>query len=159
LEAKPDLVGVAIFDHLDTQLQQNTRLVEHMWSRCEIENYLCLEEVLLAYAHCDQPDDLFGLAERKRREQAMRESIQEVTEALKTLGKPDPWSPDIKVTDDFLNPLFRKFFSKLALPLSFRKSDYHVLASLVRRERIDAEVVAKLDAILAVARSAKPPSE
>ena len=87
---------------------------------------------------------------------AMRESIGKVAEALKTLDMPDPWSPDIKASDDFLARLFKRYFSKLGLPILARKSDYHLLARLVPKEAIDPEVVAKLDAILEVSQNAKP---
>lgn len=156
LEAKNDLVGIAIFDRLDKELQSTDSLTETMWSRREIENYFCTEEVLLSYAMHNQPDDLFGLAERNEREQAMREAVTEVTQALKTLGKPDPWSADIKATDEFLDPLFKKFFEKRGLPLQLRKSEYHVLASLLPKEKLDLEVTEKLDAIVTVANRAKP---
>ena len=156
LEAKNDLVGIAIFDRLDKELQSTDSLTETMWSRREIENYFCTEEVLLSYAMHNQPDDLFGLAERNEREQAMREAVTEVTQALKTLGKPDPWSADIKATDEFLDPLFKKFFEKRRLPLQLRKSEYHVLASLLPKEKLDLEVTEKLDAIVTVANRAKP---
>jgi hypothetical protein len=86
----------------------------------------------------------------------MRESIAEVAVALKTLGKPDPWSREIKATDDFLDPVFRAFFSKLNLPLTFRKSDYHVLAGFMPQEQIDPEIAEKLDQIAAVADRATP---
>jgi hypothetical protein len=155
-EGKPDLPGIAIFDRIESDLQRGTALVELMWDRREIENYFCTEEVLLAYARFNQTDDLFGLAERDRRVRAMRESIQEVTEALHTLDKPGPWSRDVKATDDFLDPVFRKFFSKLKLPLTFRKSDYYVLARFVPKEQLDPEIQEKLDRIVAVADSAKP---
>ncbi|MGH9899593.1 MAG: AAA family ATPase [Pyrinomonadaceae bacterium] len=159
-EAKNDLVGIAIFDRLDKELQDANALVEMMWRRREIENYFSMEEVLLAYARHDLPDDdLFGRAESQTRERAMREAIAEVTEALQTLNKPDPWLPDIKATDDFLDPLFKKFFQKLRLPLQLRKSEYHVLASLVPREALDGEITEKLDAIVAVAAKAKPRME
>ena len=81
-EAKNDLVGIAIFDRLDRELQAADALVEMMWRRREIENYFCREEVLLAYARHDLPDDLFGRAETERRERAMREAIAEVTKYL-----------------------------------------------------------------------------
>lgn len=155
-EGKPDLVGVALFDRLDKELQTEGPLRELMWFKREIENYFCTEEVLLTYARNDQPDDLFGLAERSRREQAMREAIAEVSSALRTLGKPDPWSADVKATDEFLDPVFQRFFEKLKLPLTFRKSDYHTLARLVPKARIDNEVIEKLDAIANVARLSKP---
>ncbi|MGO8750436.1 MAG: hypothetical protein ACLQNE_31200 [Thermoguttaceae bacterium] len=86
----------------------------------------------------------------------MREAITEVTAALGTLNKPSPWSPDIKATDDFLDPLFKTLFKKRALPLELRKSDYHILAGLLPADRIDSEIVEKLDAIVATAARAKP---
>ena len=75
---------------------------------------------------------------------------------LRTLDKPDPWSREVKATDDFLDPVFRKFFSKLHLPLTFRKSDYHVLARFVPKELFDPEIKEKLDRIAAVAETATP---
>jgi len=156
LEAKPDLVGLALFDRLDKPLSSGTPLTEMMWQKREIENYLCQESVLLAYARHDQADDLFSRAEATRREPIMRECIQEITAALQTLGRPGPWSDDVKASDEFLNPLFDRFFQKVGLPNLLRKTDYHVLAGLVPADRIAAEVVAKLDAIVAVAKKAKP---
>jgi ABC-type transport system involved in cytochrome c biogenesis ATPase subunit len=154
-EAKPDLVGFALFDRLEKIIQPGTTLVEAMWQKREIENYLCQESVLLAYARHDQPDDLFGRAESKQREQIMRECIQEIGSALRTLRRIEPWSADIKATDDFLDPLFQLFFDKLQLPNLLRKTDYHVLARLVPKEKIDPEIIAKLDGIVAVAKKAK----
>jgi len=180
-EAKPDLVGVALFDRLEAPLQTTSDLVETMWSRREIENYLCSDEALIAYArHAnrayrakylssdealiasarhDLPEDLFGAAGKAHREQAMREAISEVTLALETLGKPGPWSPDVKATDECLDVVFRKYFEKLDLPLQLRKSDYHILARLVPGDRLDPEIVEKLDIIASVAKKARPRTE
>lgn len=154
-EAKPDLVGFALFDRIEKPLDAGKPLAETMWQKREIENYLCQESVLLTYARHDQPDDLFGRAETDRRMQVMRDCIQEVTVALQTLGRPDPWSADVKASDDFLNPLFERFFKKLGLPNMLRKTDYHVLARLVPKDKIDAEVISKLDGIVAVAQKAR----
>jgi len=157
-EAKPDLVGLALFDRLDRNLQSGTDLREIMWNRNEIENYLCTEDVLIAYARHDQdrPDDLFSHAEARKRENAMREAISEVTGALEKLGKPQPWSADIKASDEFLEPVFKAFFKKLSLPIAFRKTDYHSLAHFLPRDEIDPEVVEKLHAIVEVAQRASP---
>lgn len=148
-EAKADFVGVAIFDRIDALLQQNPEFVELVWQRRELENYFCKKEVLMAYARGEQPEDLFALAEQPKRITAMQESIDEVSRALKTLGKPDPWSVDIKA-------MFKTFFEKLSLPLTLRKADYHQLANLVPRNEIDPEISAKLDVIVAIASKAKP---
>jgi ABC-type lipoprotein export system ATPase subunit len=154
-EAKPELVGIAIFDRINAELHEGTPLREMMWSRRELENYFCSENVLIGYARGERAYDLFERAESARRETAMRNAIREVASALETLGQPDPWSPDIKATDDFLDPLFRKFFKKLDLPISFRKADYHQLAKLLPASEIDEEIVLKLDAIVEVATRAK----
>lgn len=156
-EAKKDLIGIALFDRLDKTLDKNDSLVEIMWKKREIENYLNMESVLLSYARQDQtPDDLFAHAEAARREQAMRESISEIGGALKKLRKLEPWSSEIKASDDFLDPLFEEYFKKIGVENLLRKTDYHQLASLVPDGGIDPEVTEKLDAILAVASKAKP---
>jgi len=157
-EAKNDLVGIAIFDRLDKKLQDTDALVEMMWRRREIENYFCREGVLLAYARHDQPDDLFGRTEAERREKAMREAIEEVTKLLE-IDELAPWSPDVKATDQVLDRVFRLFFKKLGLPLQLRKSEYRVLASLMPREELDGEITEKLDAIVTVAKKAKPKTD
>lgn len=154
-EAKGDLVGVAIFDRLSKELHQDSPLVEVMWGRREIENYLCSEEVLLRYARGSDSQNLFAVEQ----EQAMKEAIVEVSAALRTLRNVDPWSPDIKSTDDFLDPLFVRYFDRLNLPNLLRKTDYHVLARLVPAEQIDTEIIDKLDAIVDVARRAIPRSD
>jgi hypothetical protein len=153
------LVGVALFDRLEKELQIGKPLKELMWNRREIENYFCVQGVLQDYARHDLPDDLFGKAEEAKRVKAMEEAIAEVSRALGTLGKPDPWSPDIKASDGFLDPVFKSFFKKLNLSLTLRKSDYHLLAGLVPKERIDQEVIEKLDVIAAVAEQAKPKTD
>lgn len=157
-EAKNDLVGIAIFDRLDRDLQANDLLTETMWRRREIENYFCMEEVLLAYARHDLSDDLFGIAERQHREQAMRDAIAEVTRLLE-IDDLNPWSHDVKASDEVLDRVFKVFFKTLKLPLQLRKADYHILASLVPKESLDAEITEKLDAIVVLAKKAMPRME
>lgn len=155
-EAKRDLVGVALFDNLSRDLPENLGVTALVWKRREIENYLCTEDALQAYARHEQADDLFAQAEADRRVKAMSSAIRDVADALSTLRKCDPWSPDTKVTDDFLDPLFETYFKKLGIPNLLRKSDYHLLAHLVPRDRIDPEVGEKLAAIVRVAKQARP---
>lgn len=163
-EAKPDLVGMALFDRLDQPLQgPNLPLVEVAWELREIENYLASREALLAYGESSTMEaaagPLFDRSERARRRGLMEESIREIEEALRTLGKPEPFSADIKASDDFLDPLFRTFFKKLGLPNLMRKTDYHVLAPFVPLEEISREVTDKLDFVVKVSRAARPARE
>lgn len=83
----------------------------------------------------------------------MQSAIDEVTHVLE-IDEKKPWSPDVKATDEVLNRVFRLFFKKLDLPLTFRKSDYHTLAGLVPKDDIDPEITEKLDAIARVAEGA-----
>lgn len=155
-EAKPDLVGVAIYDRLDDALTPDPNLGQHMWRRREIENYLCQRDVLLAFAHSlaeTRSGALFATSARE----AMSNAIDEVESALGTLGRPDPFGPDCKVSDEFLDPVFRKFFASLGLPeATMRKTDYHTLAPYLERSAIDPEVTEMLDAIAEVAERARP---
>lgn len=153
-EAKPDLVGIAIYDRLDREPPGDSHLTQQMWKRRELENYLCQRETLLRFAENEgrkQGGDLFAEAWRKD----MKDAIQQVENALRTLGK-DPWGPDIKASEEFLEPLFKKFFESLNLPNLMNKTDYHVLAAFVPEQMIDPEVVQVLDAIVATANAAKP---
>ncbi len=127
-----------------------------MWRRRELENYITSRDVLLRVARAGQTDDLFGLAEAERRADTMVACIDELENALRITGKPSPWSPDIKVTDDFLDPLFKNYFTRLGVPQLIYKRDYHVLATHLELAAIDPEIAEKLDAILEIARQAKP---
>ncbi|GAB4177301.1 MAG: ATP-binding protein [Rhodocyclaceae bacterium] len=155
LEAKPDLVGVAIYDRLDTPPPEDPNLTQHTWTRREIENYLCQEATLLAWAEAqgrEQAGDLFAASWRE----AMQTAIGKIRSALAELGKPAPDSPDLKASDDFLDPLFKRFYEALKLPDLMRKTDYHTLAPYVSADALAPEVREKLDAIAEVAGRARP---
>lgn len=159
-EAKPDLVGLAIFDRLAKAPEAVPGLETYMWKKREIENYLCQEQVLINYASesakAETAGPLFSAAHEEERKEAMQASIDEVTAAMQTLGKGSPWSADTKVSDDFLEPLFDNYFRKLNLPNLMRKTDYHELARLVPAELFSFEIKTVLDKIVEVSRSAKP---
>lgn len=148
-EAKSDLKGIAIYDRLEHAPEDGSGLVQLCWRRREIENYVCQRDTLLAWAEASGAQQLGELAAWKWRT-TMEDSIADITSALEKLGK-DPWGPDIKASDEFLDPLFRDFFEKLGLPNLMVKTDYHTLVRFVPKEQIDAEVQEKLDRILEVA--------
>jgi ABC-type lipoprotein export system ATPase subunit len=165
-EGKPDLVGFSCFDRLDEDLRDRPELIEHKWSRCEIENYLCQKETLVAWAR-----SFFATAGQAgsgthaeasifadHYAEAMNACVVEMEKAFATLRK-SPWSPDMKVSDDFLPALFDLFFERINLPNEMRKTNYHQLARFVPKELIDPEVVQVLDMIVEVAGRAKPVDE
>ncbi len=162
-EAVPDLLGIAVFDRLDRALPANSGARALMWSRREIENYLCYPETLQGYAiattQVPGTDDLFGRSEAAKQVEAMRSAIREVEGALLTLGKGSPWDSNTKVSDDFLSPVFEKYFKKLGLSNLMAKKNFHELARFVPEAKIDPEVKQVLDAIMEVARGARPSHE
>lgn len=156
-EAKTDLVGFALFDHLDRDLEGGTQLAERMWRRREIENYLVTPESLRAFILRDVPTgDLLEAPEKAKRELALDDALKEIVNALKLTNKPDPWGPDIKVTDEFLDPLFKRYYERLGTPQQTFKRDYHGLGDAIPLAQIAPEISEVLDAILATAKSAKP---
>ncbi|HTR97406.1 MAG TPA: AAA family ATPase [Candidatus Acidoferrales bacterium] len=153
-EAKEDLVGLAVYDRLDS-LPPDPYLKQHAWRRREIENYLCQRTALLAWAEAEgraQAGDLFALSWRT----TMEDSIKQIADALQALGKPDPWGSELKASDEFLGPLFEDFFKRLGLPNLMTKTNYHTLAPHVPAEDLDAEVREVLDMIVDVSSRARP---
>ena len=159
-EALPTLQGVALFDRLERGAPNTPPLQNLVWKRREIENYLCTEATLETYARASaaeaQPVPLFTFAEVDKRLAAMREAIAEVSEALRTLGKGSPWDADVKVSDEFLTPLFAAYFAKLDIPNLMAKKNFYELADCVPDNEIDSEVGEMLDAITSVAEYAAP---
>jgi len=156
-EAKPDLVGFALFDQINRPLHSEGGLVERMWKRREIENYLCREEVLLAWAEGGKASDLFTLQDASRRVEVMRTCLAELTQALDITGKGSPWADSIKASEDVLLPLLRNYAKRLGLPVQTEnKGRFHEFVDFMEPEAIDPEVRLVLDAILETAQSASP---
>jgi AAA domain, putative AbiEii toxin, Type IV TA system len=159
-EAVDQLRGVAIFDLLERPLPADLGAVGLTWRKKEIENYFCYPETLEAYALQSASEaaagPLFSEADARGRLEAMRESIRDLENALRTLGKGSPWAPETKVSDDFLAPLFQNYFARLGIPNLMAKRNFHELAYLVPPDKIDPEVGEKLAAIVEVAELAQP---
>ncbi|MYC13916.1 MAG: AAA family ATPase [Gemmatimonadetes bacterium] len=158
-EAKQDLIGFALFDQIDQELQDRPELREYMWKQREIENYLCKKEVLMAWAEDMGEQREVGALFASVWKVKMEETITEIEQALKTLGKGSPWGSDTKVSDDFLDPLFESFFQKLSMPNLMQKTNYHTLSRYVPKDQIDPEISTVLDAILEVAEEVESPNE
>ena len=156
-EAKPDLVGFCLFDRISDQLQTSPELIEYAWQRREIENYiLSSRQVLIDWARAEAEERIGGPLFSIPWVSTMEERITEIENARATLRQESPWSPDIKVTDDFLDGLFETFFEKLEMPNLMQKTNYHTLVQYVQAEQIAPEVTKVLDAILEVAQRAAP---
>ena len=149
-EAFPELRGVALFDRLDSR-PANGGVSFLMWRRREIENYLCSRTTLEIFARESvspgSPGPIFGPASEK----AMREAIDRMESALRDLGKPSPWGDELKVSDEFLVPLFKSYFAQLGLNNTMPKREFHRLVAYIPVAEIDDEVHEKLDGIAKVA--------
>jgi AAA domain, putative AbiEii toxin, Type IV TA system/AAA ATPase domain len=158
-EAKPDLVGFALFDKLDKELHSGSQLTERMWQQREIENYLVTPESLKAFVQLGlRSDDLIEQAEGVNRLEVLDACVNEIVNALKLTNKPDPWGSDIKVTDEFLDPLFKLYYERLGIPQQTFKRDYHGLADVVPVAGLPSEVSSVLNDLLSVASKAVPAS-
>lgn len=154
-EAKPDLVGLAIFDRRASLPRTDPNLRMLMWQRRELENYLCYPEVLRAYARGGGPPNLFSSA----REETMQQCIEDLVPPLALRDRNDRWWNEVKASDEFLDRLFEEYFQRLHLPNLMRKSNYHELARWVPLDLIAPEISEKLTAIVEVAKAARPVQE
>jgi ABC-type hemin transport system ATPase subunit len=148
--AEPKLSGLAIFDRLDRSSDHLSDLNIRTWQKREIENYICKREILVRFAYDPtgrEEDNLILRADGEKRVQAMEQSILEIEGALSTLGR-NPWHDDFKASDDFLTPLFEKYYGKLGLSNAMRKTNFHRIAAILKPEEIEQEVIAALDEIL-----------
>ncbi len=159
-EAWPALLGVVLFDRLDSEPEDVAPVECLIWQRREIENYLATRATLEAFAASSATEislgPLFAPAEAGRRAQAMRDAIDEIESALRALNKPSPWSADIKASDDFLSPLFETYYKKLGTTNAMPKKKYHELAKYIPTDDLDTELREKLDGIARVAETATP---
>ena len=133
-----------------------------MWNRREIENYLCtqatLERFVTETAAGDALGPLFVESEIQTRLSALRESIEQVQNAMSILEQGSAWDHDTKVSDVFLKPLFRTYFETLGLPNLMDKKAFYELAEYVPSDEIDPQISETLDAIAGIAESAQPAS-
>lgn len=158
-EAKPDLVGFCLYDRIPDELQKRPELMEYAWQKREIENYIISsKQVLIDWLHAKAEERAEDPLLSINWISTMEKKIEEIEKARETLGQESPWSPDIKVTDDFLDRLFETVFDELEIPNLMQKTNYHTLVRYVSLDHIDSEVTKVLDNILEVANKAVPSS-
>ena len=148
-EAFPSLLGFALFDRLYRGLPSDSSQVlnEYTWKKREIENYLCTPDVLARWAESE------GALFRG----FMVDSIAEIEAANRLLNLGSPWDGDMKVSEQFLAPLFQNFYQRTGISSIATKSDYHFLVNYIEPDEIDPEVIMVLDAIASVADKAITP--
>lgn len=159
-EAKPDLVGYALFDRLDTELQSSGGLVEHMWPRREFENYLAPTKTLPEYARLEGEKaslgPLFALVTTEEWQEAMAQALRDRLPPAALRDRSDAYWLNAKVSDDLLIPAFDTFFGTLGLRNRMHKANYNQLVTHMDPEDVHEDVVAVLDSILTQAKQARP---
>ena len=162
-EAKPDLVGFALFDHLDAGLGEKEgydALAEYMWPRRELENYLLPAKTLRRYARREGSravgGPLFEEAEAVRWQEAMDRAVEEHAPPIALRDPDDPFWVDTKVGDHLIPRVLESFFDEVQAPGRLRKADYYRLVEYLDSSDVHRDVVFALDSILDQARRARP---
>ncbi|MBA3065259.1 AAA family ATPase [bacterium] len=146
-EGFKELKGVSLFDRVAGELQKND-LVEMMWTRREIENYLPIPEVIERYV--SQPaKDLFS----RHDGDLMRKIIEDEIPPAALKDKAHSWWINTKMSDEFLDKVFERYFKERKMPNLLMKRDYDILASFSHPDELDQEIVEKLDIIYGIAKS------
>ena len=165
-EAKPDLVGIGVYDKDARTLDDSPYFLEMRWKRKEIENYFAIPSVLLRYARASVdadppgPEPLFSeeiAKERDRRYSIMDAVIEDLVSPIALREPTDRFWRD-ENDSDFLDRVFREYYKRLQLYNPMSKSTYHRLAALAHPDDLDQELTDVLDQIVEVAEQAKPAS-
>ena len=166
-DAKPDLVGIGVYDSDARTLDESPYLREVQWKRKEIENYFAIPSVLRRYARASVdadppgPEPLFSeeIAKERDRRYSTMEAI--IEDNVTPIALRDPTDIFWRDGNDsyFLDRIFREFYKRLQLYNPMGKSTYHRLAVLAKPEELDQEVTDVLDQIVEVAQQARPAGE
>lgn len=152
-EAVPDLRAISLVDRIDKNIPDVPDMFIKSLFKREIENYICNRDVLLAWTKSEALLNGYDglLVESWQKE--MNNAIDEIERSLESLDKPTPWQGDLRVSDEFLKPLFKKFYNSIGLSNMMNKSNYHRLARFMRPEDISEEIVVFLNIIAKTASS------
>lgn len=151
IEAIPELLGIAIFDNLQTKLQSNDTLQMYMWNRKEIENYLPLPDVINRFIIEEYNKYLFT----QKYPAIMNSILEDYIPGVAKKDKLNDWWITTKMSDDFLDKIFRDFYKKINSVILMDKSRYYKLVEFAKPDELDLEISEKLNVILRVAKKAE----
>jgi len=145
-DAKPDLIGIAIYDHIANPLNVLNGLSETMWNKNEIENYFYSQKVLLAWAIGKVSQNLFGPSEAQERQEAMRKALDDVLPGSAKRNEKDAYWSEIKASAE-IEKLLKAFYKYLGYPGDSSKGRFIEMIEYMNIEDIENEVKEKLDFI------------
>jgi len=159
-EAYNDIKAIALLDRdIGQGEKDNADIMTYYWKKREIESYLCIKETLIEFVKAPiayTAGPLFDSANASRAISLMENTIDEIEKYLIGLDRGSPWDGEMKVSDEFLTPLFKNYYKKLGTPNIMEKANFHKLADFVPADRIDPEINQALDKIVSIADSGKP---
>jgi energy-coupling factor transporter ATP-binding protein EcfA2 len=95
IEAKPDLVGFALFDRLPQTISDTPELKEYMWNRSEIENYLFSVETMIEFTKSLAKEKIAGplleWGEQEKLKNIMQECLVDLFGGAVLRDSSDPW--------------------------------------------------------------------
>jgi hypothetical protein len=153
-EAKHNLRGYALFDKIsDAKIKSEHGLTEYSLKRKELENYFCTPQTLLRWASEHSGSFDTGLLKKiaEDEQKVMQQCITDVENSLKFLNKlkatDSITSPQLKASNDVLEPILRNFFERIGKPSQIQKSRFYELIPFMQPEEVDNEITEVLDVI------------
>lgn len=146
-DAKPDLIGIAIYDNIPNPLNVLDRLKETKWMKNEIENYLFNQQLMLDWAKGKVSQDLFGPSEAKQREDAMSKALDDVLPGAAKRDEDDSYWSEVKASTE-IEKILRAFYKYMGYPGDSSKGKYIDFIDYLPIEKIENEVSEKLDFVL-----------
>lgn len=141
----PSLKGLALFDRLEKNFQDDAYLIILQWKKRELENYFAFPETLLRWARSlGEPTIFLNYVD------IMLKCIENNTTPANLNNRNNEWWNNCKMSDDYLPQIFEEFFTKAALPVNFSKGRYYELIDFLKTDEIDKEIIDKLDKIYSI---------
>jgi len=145
-DAKPDITGIAIYDHIQNPLNVLGGLHETMWIKNEIENYFYSQKILLSWAIGKVSQDLFGPTEATEREKAMRQALEDVLPGAARRDENDGYWSEVKASAE-IEKVIKAFHKYMGFPGDSSKARFVELIDYHSVDDIDKEITEKLDFI------------
>ncbi len=105
-----------------------------IWRKRELENYFCTPEVLIRWAE-SKAATLFT----SHYPEIINKCISDFTAPQFVRDRKNVWWNDEKL-GDWAENIFREFYKRIHQPLLMRKSNFHELIYLLKKNEIDAEI-------------------
>lgn len=154
----PELTGIALIDQTDISVQTNNGLVEYMWSRKEIENYLLVPDAIIRLCvklgvdnapDDGRPKDLFLKKQQSSVEKKARELLENylVKPVWEDPLAAHPPADGTNASTQILEPFFKDFFKKIGKYNEMPKKNMYRLAEAMKPEEMHPDVLEVLDLI------------